>query len=437
MKSIQSPHDRERAQRVACRAGPAEEPDTLYLGADPGVLFRSGDAGETWEPNHGILEHRTRDRWLPGAGGLCCHSIELDPSDPGRMYVGITSAGTFRTDDGGATWMPLNKNVAGDFLPDPYADVGQCVHKLLLHPARPERLWQQNHCGVYRSDDRGDSWERLDANGLPSGFGFPIMLDPKEPDTAFVIPEVRMEYHYTPHERLGVYRTRDAGQTWELMSDGLRSQRGRPCCAKPPPSPGLRLLRHPERLLLRTRRGRQVGRRCTAPSADPVHGGRRVVQVVVPSILAAQAEGPKRFDVEADTVSASNTGSITSFTAAPTTRPRTAGIESGRSSSRPGFGMNTRRAGSGRQRPSRRSAASSSSRRETPYCSTSTMVCRSMPAAPLLARTSPHARAPTTRPSLRPCRRARGIVARDRPWPPGKAFAAVLGPCPARWPLVT
>jgi photosystem II stability/assembly factor-like uncharacterized protein len=201
--------------------GRSEEPDTLYLGADPGVLFRSDDGGETWEPNRGILEHPTRDRWLPGAGGMCCHSIQLDPSEPGRMYVGITSAGTFRTDDGGETWMPRNKNVVGDFLPDPFAEVGQCVHKLLLHPARPERLWQQNHCGVYRSDDRGDSWERLDGNGLPSGFGYPIMLDPNEPDTAFVIPEVSMEYHYTPNERLGVYRTRDGGQTWERMSDGL------------------------------------------------------------------------------------------------------------------------------------------------------------------------------------------------------------------------
>jgi photosystem II stability/assembly factor-like uncharacterized protein len=201
--------------------GRPDEPDTLYLGGDPGVLFRSDDGGETWEPNRGILEHPTRNRWLPGAGGLCCHSIQLDPSDPGRMYVGITSAGTFRTDDGGETWTPRNKKVAGDFLPDPYAEVGQCVHKLLLHPARPERLWQQNHCGVCRSDDRGDSWERLDGNGLPSGFGFPIMLDPNKPDTAFVIPEESMEYHYGPNERLGVYRTRDGGQTWELMSDGL------------------------------------------------------------------------------------------------------------------------------------------------------------------------------------------------------------------------
>jgi hypothetical protein len=137
------------------------------------------------------------------------------------MYVGITSAGTFRSDDGGETWLPRNKNVAGDFLPDPHAEVGQCTHKLLLHPQRPDRLWQQNHCGVYRSDDRGDSWLRLDGNGLPSGFGFPLMLDPNDPDAAFVIPEKGFEYHYGPEGRLAVYRTRDGGETWESMSNGL------------------------------------------------------------------------------------------------------------------------------------------------------------------------------------------------------------------------
>ena len=201
--------------------GLPQQPGTLYLGADPGVLFRSDDVGETWHPNPGILEHPTRDRWFPGAGGLCCDSIQLDPHDPQRIYVCITSAGTLRSDDGGHTWLPFNKNVAAEYFPDPYPEIGQCVHKLLLHPARPERLWQQNHFGVYRSDDCGASWERLDGNGLPTGFGFPIMIDPHDPDTAFVIPERSPEYHYSPNGRLAVYGTRDCGRTWKEMSDGL------------------------------------------------------------------------------------------------------------------------------------------------------------------------------------------------------------------------
>jgi photosystem II stability/assembly factor-like uncharacterized protein len=204
--------------------GRPEEPETLYLGAAPGVLFRSSDGGETWEVNRGILEHPSREGWFPGAGGMCCHSVQLDPRDSGRMYVGITAAGVFRSDDGGETWIPINRNVEADFLADAYSEVGQCPHKLLLHPARPDRLWQQNHFGVYRSDDRGDSWVRLDGNGLPSGFGFPIMLDPNDPDTAFVIPERSAEYHYSAGGRLAVYRTRDGGETWEIMADGLPEQ---------------------------------------------------------------------------------------------------------------------------------------------------------------------------------------------------------------------
>ena len=141
--------------------GPASAPDTVYVGGDPAVLLRSDDRGATWESVRGIVEHPTRDRWEPGAGGLTCHSIQIDPTDDARMYVGISAAGVFRSDDGGETWTPKNKGTAADFMPEKYPELGQCVHKLLVHPARPERLWQQNHCGVYRSDDRGESWERL------------------------------------------------------------------------------------------------------------------------------------------------------------------------------------------------------------------------------------------------------------------------------------
>lgn len=191
----------------------------LWLGGDPGVLFRSDDRGVTWEPNEGLLEHPTRERWLPGAGGLCCHSIQ---AVDGALYAAISAAGSFRSADGGATWRPINEGVAADFLPDdPYPEVGQCVHKLLAHRARPGRLWQQNHCGVYRSDDDGSSWERLDGNGLPSSFGFALALDRDDPDRAWVIPEISGELHYTPNDRLGVYRTDDGGETWSLDADGL------------------------------------------------------------------------------------------------------------------------------------------------------------------------------------------------------------------------
>ncbi len=197
------------------------EDGRLWLGAAPGVLFRTDDGGSTWQPVDGIVRHETRERWHPGAGGMCCHSIALDPDAPERMYVGISAAGVFRSEDGGETFTPANQGTAADFMPDPFPELGQCVHKLLLHPARPERLWQQNHCGVYRSDDRGESWERLEGNGLPSGFGFPLALDHRDPDAAFVVPEESSENRVTPNGRLGVYRTRDGGSSWDLLTDGL------------------------------------------------------------------------------------------------------------------------------------------------------------------------------------------------------------------------
>jgi photosystem II stability/assembly factor-like uncharacterized protein len=202
--------------------GRDDEPGRLWLGAAPGALFRTDDGGTTWEPVRSLLEDPTRERWQPGAGGMCTHSIQLDPSEPRRMYVGISAAGVFRSEDGGGSWTPANSGTAADFMPDdPFPEVGQCVHKVLVHPARPDRLWQQNHCGVYRSDDRGESWERLEGNGLPSGFGFPLALDPADPDAAWVVPEVGAENRVTPDGRLGVYRTHDGGASWDLLSNGL------------------------------------------------------------------------------------------------------------------------------------------------------------------------------------------------------------------------
>jgi photosystem II stability/assembly factor-like uncharacterized protein len=196
--------------------GHESQPETLWLGAAPGALFRSDDGGASWAPGRGILEHPTRERWMPGAGGMCCHSISLDRQDPRRLYIAISAAGAFRSEDGGETWTPANKSVAADFMPDPYPEVGQCVHKLLVHPERPERLWQQNHCGVYRSDDHGESWVRLDGNGLPSDFGFALAIHPRDPDTAWVVPEEGAMNRVTCNGKLGVYRTRDAGASWEL-----------------------------------------------------------------------------------------------------------------------------------------------------------------------------------------------------------------------------
>jgi photosystem II stability/assembly factor-like uncharacterized protein len=190
----------------------------LWLGGDPGVLFRSDDGGRTWQLNEELFAHPTRERWQPGAGGMCTHSIQLAD---GALYVAISAAGAFRSEDDGRSWTPINQDVAAEFMPDPYPEVGQCVHKLLVHPQHPERIWQQNHCGVYRSDNRGDTWERLDGNGLPTSFGFPLALDPEDPDVAYVIPEQSQEYHYTADGRLGVYRTADAGASWELASNGL------------------------------------------------------------------------------------------------------------------------------------------------------------------------------------------------------------------------
>jgi photosystem II stability/assembly factor-like uncharacterized protein len=200
------------------------EKGRLWLGAAPGALFRTDDGGVTWQAVESLLTHDTREQWHPGAGGMCCHSIQLDPDEPSRMYVGISAAGVFRSEDGGESWTPANQGTAADFLPDPWPAVGQCVHKLLLHPARPERLWQQNHCGVYRSDDRGENWERLEGNGLPSGFGFPLALDPGDPEVAFVVPEHGAENRVTCDGRLGVYRSVDGGASWELLTDGLPQQ---------------------------------------------------------------------------------------------------------------------------------------------------------------------------------------------------------------------
>lgn len=201
--------------------GRVSEPCVLYAGAEPAVLFVSRDRGESWTLNEGLFDHPHRGTWYPGAGGLCLHTILLDPSDPQRMYVGISTGGCYRTDDGGRTWAPYNKNVRADFMPNKFPEYGQCAHKLTLHPSRPEVLYQQNHCGVYRSDNAGQDWIDIGEGKLPTRFGFPVVVHPHEPKTVYVVLEESDEYHMSVEGQCAVWRSRDAGETWERLTDGL------------------------------------------------------------------------------------------------------------------------------------------------------------------------------------------------------------------------
>jgi BNR/Asp-box repeat len=204
--------------------GRPSEPGTLYVGIDPASLWVSKDDGITWHLNQGLANHPTRERWAPGAGGLCLHTIIPDPSNASRIWIGISAVGCMRTDDGGETWVFANKNTRADFLPEKYPEFGQCIHRLVQHPTRPDVLYQQNHCGIYKSLNAGDDWIDIQQN-LPSEFGFPIALDAHNPDTVFVVVEdpygrQNVGEHFT------VYRTQDAGEHWELLTEGLPQGRG-------------------------------------------------------------------------------------------------------------------------------------------------------------------------------------------------------------------
>jgi hypothetical protein len=202
--------------------GRAAEPDTLYCGVEPAALFESRDGGESWSLVRGLFDHPHRPQWQPGGGGLCLHTIVPHPTDPARLLVAISTGGVYRTDDGGATWAPRNQGVRAQFLPEEnrYPEFGQCVHKVAAHPSRPERLFLQNHWGLYRSDDGGDSWQDI-ANGVPSDFGFAMAVHPGEPDTVYIVPLESDGFRCTPEAKLRVYRTRDAGGAWEPLAAGL------------------------------------------------------------------------------------------------------------------------------------------------------------------------------------------------------------------------
>jgi hypothetical protein len=201
--------------------GRKEEPNVLYAGAQPASLFVSRDRGETWTLNEPLYDHPQRGEWNPGAGGLCLHTILLDPMNLNRMYIAVSAAGCYRTDDGGQTWKPHNKNVLAEFMPNKFPEFGQCVHKMAMHPSTPNVIYQQNHCGVYRSDNAGEDWVDIGEGKLPTRFGFPIAVHPTDPRTIYIALEESQEFHMSVDGRLAVWRSRDAGDSWQRLTNGL------------------------------------------------------------------------------------------------------------------------------------------------------------------------------------------------------------------------
>jgi photosystem II stability/assembly factor-like uncharacterized protein len=198
----------------------ASRPDVLWCGADPGCLFRSDNGGKDWYEVAGLTQHASREKWGPGGGGLMVHCILPDPNQPSRVYVGISVAGCFRSDDDGKTWQPMNKGVLADFQPQKYPEVGQCVHSMHLSASEPDWLFQQNHCGVYCSRDAAARWDDI-SKGLPSRFGFASTMHPHEAQTMYVVPEISPERRYVSDGALGVYRTQNGGKSWRKLTKGL------------------------------------------------------------------------------------------------------------------------------------------------------------------------------------------------------------------------
>jgi photosystem II stability/assembly factor-like uncharacterized protein len=196
------------------------DPDTVYAGVEDAAMFRTTDGGKTWHELSGLRQHTTGPSWQPGAGGMCLHTIIIDPSNPERIFIAISAAGAFRTDDGGTTWQPINRGLRSEFMPNPEAEVGHCVHNLAMNAARPGVLFMQKHWDVMRSDDAGDSWHEISGN-LPTDFGFPIVVHAHEPETIYVVPIKSDSEHFPPDGKLRVYRSRSGGNEWEPLTNGL------------------------------------------------------------------------------------------------------------------------------------------------------------------------------------------------------------------------
>ncbi|HEU5352772.1 MAG TPA: exo-alpha-sialidase [Terracidiphilus sp.] len=194
--------------------------NTVYAGVEDAAIFRSTDGGESWQELSGLRGHGTGPNWQPGAGGMCLHTLILDPSNPQRIYIAISAAGAFRSDDGGKSWKPINKGLVSQFMPDPNAEVGHCVHHIAMNPARPSTLFMQKHWDVMRSDDAGDNWHEVSGN-LPTDFGFCIDIHAHQPDTIYVVPIKSDSEHFPIDGKLQVYRSRTGGNEWEALSKGL------------------------------------------------------------------------------------------------------------------------------------------------------------------------------------------------------------------------
>jgi photosystem II stability/assembly factor-like uncharacterized protein len=196
------------------------DPDTVYAGVEDAALFRTTDGGKSWHELSGLRGHGSGSRWQPGAGGMGLHTILLDPSDPNRMFIAISAAGTFRTDDGGTTWKPITRGLRSQFLPDPTAEVGHCVHRITMHKSRPDVLFMQKHWDVMRTDDAGEQWREVSGN-LPTDFGFVIDVHAHEPETIYVVPIKSDSEHFPPEGKLRVFRSKTGGDEWEPLSKGL------------------------------------------------------------------------------------------------------------------------------------------------------------------------------------------------------------------------